>query len=1014
MKIAEFSVKNYQFTIIIFIMIMAIGVNSLLTMPKAEDPVLKATYNTIIVIYPGASAADMEKLVVDPIEEKMGALSEVKQIMSKSDDGVASITVRFEHNIDPDEKYNEVLRELNALKSKLPQDIYSTDIYQFTPESVSIVQCAIMSETAPYKDLEKHAEDLKERLLKIKALRGVEIWAYPKQKVNVSINLEKMAQFKIPFSRVFSLIQSENMNIPAGTIEIGNRNFNVKTSGSYQSLDEIRNTVVSSSGTQITYLKDIAEVNFDNEEENYMARLNGKRGIFVTATQKVNTNIFDINNEMSPILESYDKTLPSSIKFEKNFDQAKGVSKRLLGLAKDFGIAILLVLFTLIPLGFRASLVVMISIPLSLAIGLFGLDFLGYGINQLSVVGFVIALGLLVDDSIVVVENIARFLREGHSRKDAAIEATKQIGLAVVGCTATLIFAFLPLLFLPESSGDFIRTLPLAVITTVLASLFVSITIVPFLASLIMPRETHEDGNVVLRVMKKLIEGSYRKILHASLRNPIITLAIAIAIFAGSVAMIPVIGISVFPKSDKPMFLINISTPLGTKLSETDKTVRFVEKELSKHPVVQYYSSNIGKENPRIYYNLLPSGGTSSNLAQILVQLQEETQVTERSELIAKLRNSFQNFAGAKIKVIEFEQGPPIEAPLAVRIFGENLDTLRALSFKVENAYKNTEGTIYVNNPMSAINTDIKVNINKDKAGMMGIPVAEIDRTIRMGITGISAGSLKQEGKDEIDINIGIKKEDNVAKVDIFNKIFVASQAGMLLPLSQLATFGFEKSPTKILHHDQNRYTSVSAFVADGFLTPEVNKQFQEKLAQIKLPVGYEFETAGEVEQKKESFGGLGTIILVTIFGIMAVLILEFKTFKSTFIVLSVIPLGVIGAVAALYFSGNTLSFTAIVGLIALAGIEVKNSILLVDFTNYLRKEEGLSIDEAIEKAGETRFIPIVLTTLTAIGGLIPLVMEHSPLFSPLALVIIGGLISSLILTRIVTPVMYKLLPPKV
>lgn len=1013
MKIAAFSVKNYQFTIIIFLMIIALGVSSLLNMPKSEDPVLKGTFNTIVVVYPGTSPADIEKLVVDPIEEKLSELDDIKTIFSNSADGIGTITVEFQHYIDEKEKYGETIREINAIRAKLPEDIFSIDVFKYTPESVNIIQCALLSETIPYADMEQKAEELKTQLEKVKNLKTVEIHAFPKRQIKVSLNTDRMAQLHIPLNRVIGLIQSENADIPAGAIEIGERKLNVKTSGSYESLHDIEQTVVSTSGTQITHLKDIAEVSFEYEESTYLARLNGKRAVFITATQKKNTNIFEVNEQISPIIEEYAKALPSSYGFEKSFDQAKSVSKRLLGLAKDFGIAILLVMITLIPLGWRASLIVMISIPLSLAIGLAGLDLLGFGINQLSIVGLVIALGLLVDDSIVVVENISRYLREGHSRKDAAILGTQQIGLAVVGCTATLLFAFLPLTFLPEAAGEFIRSMPMAVFTTVLASLFVSVTIVPFLASLIMPKTSSEDGNIVLKYMKIGIESSYRRILHWSLKHPLVTLLVASLIFLGSLALIPVIGISVFPKSEKPQFLININTPIGTSLSVTDRAVRFVEQKLSQEEIVENYSSNIGKDNPRVYYNLLPRGGTSSDFAQIFVQLYGETSVPERTVLINQLRAKFKSYPGAKIQVKEFEQGPPVTAPLAIRVFGENIDSLRSISKKVEAAYKSTEGTIYIENPSTAVNTDLRVHINKDKAGMLGIPLSEIDKTIRMAIAGLDISSFRAENGDEFDINIGINTNEKPS-LDVFDKIYVAAANGAQVPLAQLAKVQFESSPNFITHYDRERYAIVTAFIADGYLAPSVLADFQEKLAQIKIPKGYRFQISGEAERQAETFGGLGNIIIITIFGILAILILEFRTFKSSFIVLSVIPLGIIGAVGILFLAGYSLSFTAIVGIIALAGIEVKNSILLVDFTNYLRKEEGMTIDEAIEKAGETRFIPIVLTTLTAIGGLIPLVMEHSPLYSPLALVIIGGLISSLILTRIVTPVMYKLLPPKV
>jgi multidrug efflux pump subunit AcrB len=1013
MKITSFSVKNHQFTIIIFIMIMALGVGSLLNMPKAEDPAMRATFNSIIVVYPGTSPEDMEELVVDPIEEKLSSLGEIKKLVSYAADGVASVVVEFDFKADEKEKNNEVLREINALRNKLPQDIYSIDVIKVTPETVNIVQVGILSESASFYDLNQHAEALKDEIKKVKGIKDIDIHAVPKRQVRIDLNTDRLANFKIPLSQVMSILQSENINIPAGAISIGERRINVKTSGSYGSLDEIKQTVVHTTGQQVTYLRDIAEVYYDYEENNYLARLNGKRGIFLTASQKNGTNIFAIDEKITPIIDDFSKNLPANVELVKSFDQAKSVSKRLTGLARDFGIAILLVLITLIPLGIRASVIVMISIPLSLAIGLAGLDLLGYSINQLSVVGLIISLGLLVDDSIVVVENISRFLREGYSRKDAAIEGTKQISMAVLGCTATLILAFLPLTFLPEASGDFIRSLPMAVIMTVLASLFVSLTIVPFLASLLMPREESEHGNRVLQAMNKVIDGSYQKVLHWSLLHPFKTLAVAILLFAGSLSIIPIIGITVFPKSEKPQFLINIETPLGTSLAQTDSAVRFTERLLGSDPLVKSYASNVGKDNPRIYYNIVPRGGTSTNYAQIFVQLQDGTDVPTRTQMIQNLREKLGTYPGARIKALEFEQGAPVEAPLTTRIYGENLDTLKNLADRVEKLYKDTEGTIYVNNPISNRATDLRVKINTEKAGMMGIPTVEIDRHIRMAISGFPIGTFRDENGENNDLLLSVPRKEKVT-ASVFDRIYIPAGNGAQIPLNQLASLTFESSSNRIQHYNQARYTSVSSFVKDGYTTAETLKAFHSTLKEMKFPAGYSYELAGEEEQKAETFGGLGTIIIITIFGILAVLILEFRTFKSSFIVLSVIPLGVIGAVSILYLTGNTMSFTAVVGIIALAGIEVKNSILLVDYTNFLRKEENMSIDEAIEKAGKTRFIPIVLTTFTAIGGLMPLVLEHSPLYSPLALVIIGGLLSSLALTRIVTPVMYKLLPPKV
>ncbi len=952
----------------------------------------------------------MEKLVVKPIEDAIAEMDDVKKIVTTIDDGLAVVRVDFTYDLDAEQKYNDLLRDVSKIRGNLPSDILDIRFQRLRPSETNILQVALLSETAPYRELDDWSDRLKDKLKKVKNLGTVETHAFPEQQVRISLNLEKMAQNSIPLSQVMNAVQSENANVPGGSIDIADKKFNVQTGGNYASLAEIQQTVVFSGGGRNVYLQDIAEVSFNYEEETYMARLNGKRAVFVTASQKDNKNINDTRAQVTPILAAFAKELPANMQFNKSFDQGESVARRLDGFSRDFLIAIGLVLLTLLPLGWRASLVVMITIPLCLALGLAMLDFLGYNINQLSIVGMVVALGLLVDDAIVVVENIERFLRLGYSRTQAAIQATKQISVAVVGCTAVLIFAFLPLTFLPEGAGDFIRSLPMAVITTVLASLLVALTIVPFLSSIIL-REGHPEGNFFLRGLKRGLNSTYKPLLDRALHYPKLTLGLAGLLFLGSLALIPVVGSSLFPKSDKPMFLVQIDTPLGTSLSKTNEVTRFVEGELAKQPAVVSYAANVGKGNPRIYYNV-GTHNESPNYAEIFVQTQPDMHLAEIEKLVNTLRQRLDGYPNAKIQVKQFDQGPPQEAPIAIRLFGDHLDSLRSLSFQVEKLIQATPGTIYTNNPLTTLGTELKVTVNKAKIGSLGIPLAEVNRTVRMGIAGLTAGTYRQDNGDEFNINVSLPKA-NRQTLAAFEKMYVATPAGPLVPLNQIATIRLQKSPTSIRHYDQDRFAVVTANVRSGYLTSAVTDAIIQKLDAFPFPKGYSYVAAGERENSQESTGGLGLIIIITVFGILGILLLEFGNFRSTLVVLSVIPLGVIGGVLILLITGNSLSFVATIGLIALVGIEVKNSILLVDYTNQLRAN-GMGLIEAIEEAGETRFIPILLTTLTAIGGLLPLVLESSPLYSPLAWVLIGGLISSLLLTRIVTPVLYKLLAPRV
>lgn len=1012
MRISNFAVKNYQFTLVIFLMTVALGVTTFINMPRSEDPETRAPQFPVVIIYPGTSPEDMEELIVEPLENRIYALEDIKRIKTKISDGVAVLNVDYNYESNVNDKYQELVREINSMRDELPQDILSIEINKVTPSGVNILQIGLISENSSRASLKKYGERLQKELEKIPELKDVEIHGLPDEIVRIDLQLDKLSQMGIPLQAVLGSIQSEIGNIPGGSIEAGSKAFNVKTSGNYEDLDEIAKTLVYSANGKSIALRDIANVHLDFDEGKHITRLNGYRNIFLTAALKEGSNITQVQEKYLPVIENFKPDLPSNIDLVLAFDQAEFVNRRLGGLGFDFMLAILLVSITLLPLGGRAAAIVMISIPLSLAIGLILLNLLGYSLNQLSIVGLVVALGLLVDDSIVVVENIERWIREGHSRMEATLLGTKQIGLSVVGCTITLIIAFMPLVFLPEGSGDFIRSLPIAVIMSVLASMFVSLTIIPFLSSrLLKEHQLGHEGNLFLRVLQNTISKSYAPLLERSLKRPVQTVLIALGIFVTSMALFPVIGFSLFPASEKPQFLVNIITPIQTKISETDAVARKVEAFLKETPEIEFFSTNVGKGNPRIYYNVIPEN-ERTDFAQIFVQLEPNTSATEKIRVTENLRNEFSNYAGAKIEIKNFEQGPPVNAPVEVRISGDNLDSLRAIAAKVEKLMIETPGTIYTNNPVSNLKTDIKVAIQKDKARALGVNIVDVDRSVRLAIAGLKLGSYSDPNGDKKEIIVTSPKEERASLVN-FDRLFINNSQGAAIPIRQIADLELESSPLYIDHYNKTRTVSVTAFVQEGYLAERVIGDVESKINGLEFPSGYNFKMAGEAETKEESFGGFQNIIIVTVFLFIAVLILLFKTFKSTIIVLSVIPLGMVGALIALWITGNSLSFVAIIGLIALAGIEVKNSILLVDFTNQLR-QEGKPLDIAIREAGEIRFLPIVLTTLTAIGGLMPIAWSTNPLISPLAIVLIGGLVSSTILSRIVTPVVYKLLPPKI
>ncbi len=1011
MRLWEFAVRRWQFTLLLFGLLLGMGYSTLKNIPRAEDPEFHAPVPIVVVSYPGADPADIERLIVDPLEDAISELDDIKRMDSRSLDGVGIIQVEFQWDQDADETYDEVVREVNRVRGELPADIASLEVRRTGSGLVNIMQVALVSADASYRELDQLGRALSDQLETLPGVRRSEVFALPKPEVRIAIDLERMGRAGVSLGQVEAAVRGENAAIPGGSVDLGLRKFNLKTSGSYDSLDEIAATVVASRGGQVVRVRDIAAVSWDTSEQQYVGRYNGRRAIFVTANAKDRVDVFDVRDGIETALASFATTLPPNVTLERGFDQTRNVKHRLDRLALDFAIAIALVLLTLIPLGLRAASVVMISIPLSLSIGLAALYFAGFSLNQLSIAGFVLALGLLVDDSIVVVENIERYLRAGYSRIEAAITATDQIAMAVIGCTATLLFAFLPLLFLPEGAGIFIRSLPAAVLFTVGASLLVSLTVIPFLASRILRAGGHgAEGNRAMQGLMRVIHGVYSPALRVALGAPRRTLLAALAFVLASFSLTFLLGFSLFPNADIPQFRIAVETPTGASLEETDRAVKFIEAELQRHEEVKHVFANVGRGNPRVYYNIFPEE-TKANVGEVVVELQR-FDPRSTPQLLEDLRQAFADYAGARIIVESYRNGPPINAPIEIAIVGPDLDQLQQLANRAEELMIATEGTRNVDNPARRLRTDLDLRIDSDKAALFGVAPVEADRTVRAAVAGLNVGKFRETDGDEFDITLRLPMQGRQT-LQALDYVEVMSASGRPVPLRQLTDPTFATAPSAIRRHDRLREYVLTAHPTADRNVAEVTQDVLVNLRQLDLPPGYSIRAGGELEAQQESFGGIGTAVLVAVFGILAVLVLEFGSFRSMLIVAGVIPLGMAGGFIALFVTGYDLSFTATIGLVALIGIEIKNSILLVDFTNQLR-EQGVALDDAITQAGEIRFLPILLTSATAIGGLLPLAIQGSGLYSPLAIVIIGGLISSTMLGRLVTPVMYKMLPPSI
>jgi multidrug efflux pump subunit AcrB len=1000
------AIQRWQITLVVFLALTALGLSAFLTIPRSVDPHFPSPFILIIATVPGAEPADMESTIAKPIEDVVQGLDGIVKVQSRSTDSTAVITAEFSWDGDAEKNYDEVVREVNAIRSTLPSALTRLEFQKTRTTEAAVLQFALVSETASYRRLEKIAKDLRERLNRVPGVRATRVWGLPQPEMRVALDAGRLAQLGIPVTAVTDALKGGGQDLPPGAVQSGDARLNVQAGGAYKSIDEVKDEPVRAQDGRIVRVKDVAEVGWAYEEQPHFARYNGKRAVWVTLTQKDGLNVLDIRDAAVKAADAYRPLLPPDVQLILGFDQSDDITRKLNQLGWDFAIALGLVLITLLPLGLRASIVVMVSVPLSLAMGVAVLGWSGFTLNQLAISGFIIALGLLVDDSIVVTENTARHLRMGKSRQQAAIDGTSQIAVAVIGCTFVLLFAFLPLTMLPEGAGKFTRSLPVAVLGTVAASLLVSLTIVPFLASRILPHEESEHGNAFLQAVNRGIHRFYQPLLHWGLTHPWRAMGVSTLLIFSGLGLVPLIGSSLFPPAETPYFLVQVTTSEGSAIPATARAVDVVENALKDEGDVQAVMSNIGRGNPQIFYNQR-NFDQRSNIGEVLVTLKRWDK-TAGPALVERLRAKLAAAPDAQYVVKVFQNGPPIDAPIQMRIIGPELDVLKRLATEVEAVMRAVPGTRDIKNPVAVDQLRLNLGLDSDKAALLGVAPGAPRRTLRLALTGETAGRFRDVEGDSYNVVVRLPLADRHS-VTVLDDIYLPGSTGAV-PLRQIATPYLDSAPPRINRERQSRVVYVDAQVAEGFLTAKVNAAVVKAVQQqVKMPEGYRFDIGGEAETAAKSFGGLGPIIALAVFGILAVLVIEFGRFRETLVVAGVIPLGLVGGLVALFVTGNSLSYTAVIGFVALIGIEIKNSLLLVDFTTQLR-EAGRPLLAAIEEAGEVRFLPVLLTSVTAIGGLLPLALSSSGLYGPLAWVIIGGLISSTILSRVVTPVMYLLI----
>jgi multidrug efflux pump subunit AcrB len=1007
MRLPALAINNHQFAWVLTLILMLLGIVSYQSMPRSEDPQFNFPSSLITVIYSGTNPFDMESQIVDKVEEALNELDDIDDIKSTIRDSVSTTRIQFLYGTDPDDKYEEVIRAVNQIRDQLPEGIQKLEIKRISPTDVNIVQLALTSDSASYLQLKQHAEKLEDALEKIRNVKESDTWAYPEQQVEIALDLRKLATLGVSSNHVLDVLSGNSRNIPAGFIYSGTDRLTVRTSGLYRSLEEIGRTPIYSRDDQVLHLEDIATIRLADATPRHIARFDGQRSVFVSAVQREGSQIFEVMDQIRQQVSAFERTLPDHIKLTWVFDQSTSVDRQTNSFFGSLmqGLAVVGVVLFLI-LGIRPAVVAMVSIPLSIIIAIGWVDVAGFGIQQMTIVGLIVALGLLVDNAIVVVENIQRFLKEGYNRLDATLKGASQVGWAITSGTVTTVLAFLPLLLLQSGSGTFMRSMPVTVVITLLCSLLLALTIVPLMARYLL---SHKNGVIAatsLNGFSGLNRHIYQPVLNFSLRHPWLVLIACIGLFIGSLNVMKSVGVSMFPKADKPQVLVDIKLPVNASIYTADTLTRKVEHVISKHPNVTHIAANVGNGNPRIYYNKIPKQGLP-NYAQLMVELDSDS-IQQTSAITEELRALLVDWPDADIKVEQFQTGPPYEAPIAIRVISDQHDSIRQMAAQVEAAMREVDGIINLENAAADEMITTKIQIKSDKAALLGITAYQLDQAVRTALNGANIGVFRDNLGE--DYTIVLKSNHyNQPNSKEFDRIMLTSANGAQIPLRQVADILLESNQAKLQHYNLQRMIYVTADVSEGYNVAAVTQQVITRLNALEWPDNVTWNAGGEEENRNKNFAGLAKALVLSLLGIFAVLVLQFRSLLQPAIIFIAIPFALTGAIFGLYFSGYSFSIVAFVGLNSLMGIVVNNSIILVDYANQLRAQ-GATVQEAIAESSATRLMPIVLTTLTTVGGLLPLTIQGGVLWAPLGWTIIGGLAVSTLLTLLLVPVLYKLL----
>lgn len=1030
--LSTFAINNRISVMVLVALVAIMGTVSYLTIPKESFPNITVPNIFVVTLYPGVSPEDMESLVTRKLEDELGNISEIKAMTSTSTEGYSSVVLEFDTGIDIEEALQKVREKVDLAKAELPEDAEEPLVQEVNLSEFPIMQINLSGDY-DLEILKDIAEDLQDKIEAIPTVLGVDLTGGLEREVQVDVDLAKLKYYNLSFGDIIGAISAENVTIPGGDISVGTKSFLLRVPGQYQETAPIEDVVLKVNEGKPIYLRDIANVTFGFKERETYSTLDESPVITLGVKKRTGENILETYDRVSAILDDVLPTLPPTTTYKITNDQSKDVKNMVSSLENNIISGLILVIGVLLFfLGVRNASFVGISIPLSMFLSFIILSALGITMNMIVLFSLILALGMLVDNAIVVVENIYRYLEEGYDNFESAKKGTGEVAGPIIAGTATTLAAFFPMIFWPGTVGEFMGYLPKTLIITLSSSLFVGLIINPVICALFMTidgdtnkAQLTKRGKQILYGMLALVLlvlvvssfvtwtmlivlgvllwllnkyvlaptgkwwqadglnvfiGTYENSLVWALNNRLKTIGIAFFVLIMSFVVLGVFnpGTEFFPEDIPPRDVyVQIETPVGSDVEFTRSVVDKVAERVKNIPQASDINTILAVSGAAISSDPAGGGGNSTHKGTVAINFVDyELREGDIFEAMEYMRNDLNGvIAGAKITVEKPQDGPPTGPPINLEISGPDMTELTRISNDVLSALE--ADSIFAK--MDGLETDlpdsrpeIRVEVDREKAGLYELNTNMIGMTVRQAINGVEASKFR-DGKEEYEIVVRLAKEyrddlSTLSDLTVFHE-------GVQIPLSEVASWEISDGFGGIRHKESERVITVSADVRSGYQSNAVLAEAQQVLATYLngLPPGYNYEWTGQQQEQDESFAFLGRAFLIAVFLIAFILVSQFNSIVKPVIILSSVVMSTAGVFYGLVTFQMAFGLMAFLGLISLAGVVVNNAIVLIDYVDILRTRDGLDLRSALVQAGKVRFRPVILTAITTTLGLVPL-----------------------------------------